>query len=116
MSKDIHTLISEVKEALEKATPGPWTYYRGESYTSLGGWESEYVINEVDNQREQDAYLIANSITWLQQLVTGLEEAHRENERLYDALEHARFLLELEKYMSAEDVIDEALAERRVSE
>jgi hypothetical protein len=92
MSKDIHTVISEVKEALEKATPGQWMYENGEyggevttdqtvsGFFNLDHWICQLWFKDETPMKNHKAngYLIANAPTWLQQLVTGLEEAHRE--------------------------------------
>lgn len=82
MSKSTEELI---REALEKATPGPWSkegcelWHRGESY---GGNSPHTYIGDLKMMHEVNTHLIANAPTWLKYLL-------EENERLKIAL-HTR--------------------------
>jgi len=93
---DTEKKIAEIREALEKATPGPWAVFVGE------GWTEEYprntyvqaVWNEPDHRGSfgyrvarmagvhgktmADAHLIANAPEWLRFLLDELERLEQE--------------------------------------
>jgi hypothetical protein len=72
-------LISEVKAALQAATPGPWTKWERNDGIQVVEKDGELSICDMDGGSWQEwldnAHLIANSPTWLQQLTDRLEEA-----------------------------------------
>jgi len=77
--------IAEIREALEKATPGPWYAYGSEVFIETapicqlwGLREEEYRFENYSN----NANLIANAPEWLQFLLSELErsESHLQQE------------------------------------
>ncbi|GKU76881.1 hypothetical protein [Paenibacillus sp. L3-i20] len=94
MNGDIQQVLGQVKEALGKATAGPWKVYRkqNENETLIGTAydhpqlkgpdgivnHAYGVTGEFVYIKDENAHLIANSPTWLQALVTELEEAQTE--------------------------------------
>lgn len=80
------SLHQQIKEALSKATPGPWKYQKG----FYGNRHLVYEV-ETDNlicaakthaRTEDNMQLIANAPTWLQQLLDENEQLRTENEAL----------------------------------
>lgn len=90
-------LIQEVREALAKATPGPWESYIEWSDSPIvfqegapgDKWVCQlwYKDEEVMDNGVNNAHLIANAPTWLQQLTDRLEAAERELDEAVKALE-----------------------------
>jgi hypothetical protein len=79
MTPDIQ---KEIKEALEKATPGPWkseggTFERGDKRPSVITYfdtdHGEWFIHG-DIADKDDAHLIANAPTWLSHLLELIEQ------------------------------------------
>ena len=81
-------LIQEVRAALQAATPGPWEqddepYVLGNGQVVCRLW---HFNGEYQNQ-DNNAHLIANSPTWLQQLTERLEATERQRDEAVKALE-----------------------------
>lgn len=78
--------IAEIREALEKATQGPW-----KALDSCKGilWKYVQTNNGVitDNIRWQDAELIANAPEWLRFLLSQLDRKDEENRKLREDIE-----------------------------
>lgn len=79
MSKSTEELI---REALEKATPGQWTYdpFINGYGVKAGGYSNQVALitenSGIDRSREQaknNAHLIANAPTWLKYLLDKVE-------------------------------------------
>jgi hypothetical protein len=71
--------LNEIKEALSKATPGPWTIMDGrifgKSNTAIDPLIHEFAP---DAPREaRNAHLIANAPQWLASLVSQVEEMQK---------------------------------------
>jgi len=85
----MNNLHQQIKEALEKATPGPWNSI-GDAVRkdySANGWvcqmfQTFYGQSTTFENDENNAHLIANAPTWLRQLLD-------ENERLSES-EHSK--------------------------
>lgn len=89
---DTEKKIAEIREALEKATPGPWKVKKGERWTEdypretyiQAVWDKPdhrgcvgYRVAEmsgVHGKTMRDAYLIANSPEWLRFLLSELDK------------------------------------------
>jgi hypothetical protein len=86
-------MINQIKAALEKATPGPWSFAVFEDSrhvvydnTYFNRHIAEIVRGGVENeQREEDnAHLIAQSPTYLRYLLDELEKAQKEIDMVID--------------------------------
>jgi len=100
--------IAEIRETLEKATPGPWKWVDPgglERKKLVGEWEiMNFGIGGMYDQvagsepDEDDAHLIANATEWLRFLLDELERLEREyaEERAAHNA-HVTELCELEK-------------------
>ena len=89
--------LNEIKEALEKATPGPWHMSklsagylvddRGKDITVFIEYnEDGSVYMEFENW-QNNARLIANAPTWLRQLISKLAEKESKLNQAVEALE-----------------------------
>lgn len=84
-------LISEVRASLQAATPGPWnkineSVYDAQSYEPIC---QLYGKAEIDFENcENNAHLVANAPTWLQQLTDRMEEAVKALEWYADPDKH----------------------------
>lgn len=103
-------MIEQIKEALEKATPGPWSMndmdmeYSNEVFINPTGWE---YVEIAGGMRLADAHLIANTPTYIRYLLEELEKADKEiakYHKLHDeGYNENRFLCgELEKAQKLE--------------
>lgn len=78
--------IAEIREALEKATPGPWEYEMWEGYADVYPTTGRHVpicqlwtkTEEPMENAENNAHLIANAPEWLGFLLDELERLERE--------------------------------------
>ena len=81
--------IEQIKEALSKATPGPWSkegcelWHRGESY---GGDSPHAYIGDLKMMQDRNAHLIAQAPTWLAYLIDELEKAQKEIHQMREAM------------------------------
>lgn len=79
--------IAEIREALEKATPGPWNV-EGKEIWKRAGWyfgdNLHVYICDADNPA--NAHLIANAPEWLRFLLDELERVNRERDQLIEGL------------------------------
>lgn len=82
-------MIEQIKEALEKATPGPWVYEE----TS---WEHDEISDAngktvvlIAHYLQENADLIANTPTYLRYLLDELEKETKVNENLIDRLDQS---------------------------
>lgn len=71
-------MIEEIKEALEKATAGPWADNVFEPYTTV--YSYDHLTEEPDGiiarcEHEEDAHLISNAPHYLRYLLDELEKA-----------------------------------------
>lgn len=110
----MNDLLREVKEALAKATPGPWEWLN-ETKTSIGAKEPLHWICTVElafPNMQNNSGLIAQAPTWLQSLITALEEAQRENTELSKRVEQAdSFVLKLLAKDKSRDELDGKMQE-----
>lgn len=114
-------LIQEVREALAKATPGPWEWRKKNFTPGDGEWkDKEFCVGDLRHETKRNswdsildvqinkygqpdlycwddaaAHIIANAPTWLQQLTDRLEAAEREWDEAVKALE---WYADLESY------------------
>ena len=68
--------IAEIREALEKATPGPWVAV--DEIATVYSANADVVIEYSADEREEDIRLIANAPEWLRFLLSELERLERE--------------------------------------
>ncbi len=71
-----------IREALGRATPGPWAYHADQHRDDgrvwrLGG-DGDDICRLAYPDREADAHLIANAPTWLAELLAEVDNARRE--------------------------------------
>lgn len=95
--------IAEIREALEKATQGPWKWIDPgglERKKLVGEWEiMNFGIGGVYDQvagsepDEDDAHLIANAPEWLRFLLDELERLEREYANVISELEERAKML-----------------------
>lgn len=104
-------LISEVKAALQAATPGPWMVEKTYSGWMVTQQETFEVISfaKLHEKTEKNQYLIANSPTWLQQLLDRLETAERQREEAVKALEWYGDIENWNQYANSLDIDSAAL-------
>ena len=83
--------IAEIREALEKATPGKWI--RSHHGFQVLAWDGKTSITLFEavgqHEREQqiaNAHLIANAPEWLRFLLTELSDAQEQNRKLIEGL------------------------------
>lgn len=114
-------LIQEVKAALQAATPGPWEWRKKNFTPGDGEWkDKEFCVGDLQHETKKNswdaildvqtnqygqpdlycwdeaaAHLIANSPTWLQQLVERLETAERQRDEAVKSLENIQDLIHL---------------------
>lgn len=99
-------LISEVRAALQTATPGNWFVMHDcdiESENPPGSCELDSITHVAN---VYDAQLIGNSKRWLHQLTDLLENAEKQNEELVKALEHTQDLVHLVKETPESDMVN----------
>lgn len=99
--------IKEIKEALEKATPGPWKWIDPgglERKKLVGEWEiMNFGIGGVYDQvagsepDEDDAHLIANAPEWLAYLIGEVERSQVDKSKM-----HGFFMQKMWKILCAE--------------
>jgi hypothetical protein len=67
--------LAKVKDALAKATPGPWIIYDTplSPHGGIGQPDSDEAVLEDGTLQAADAHLIAQAPTWLAQLIKELE-------------------------------------------
>lgn len=110
---DTEKRIAEIREALEKATPGPWKWIDPgglERKKLVGEWEiMNFGIGGVYDQvagsepDEDDAHLIANAPEWLQFLLDELDrlraerDSHGPEGRNYTNKQYVDLLMERDK-------------------
>ena len=73
--------ITEIREALEKATPGPWTKFENRIYGKAQPAVEPIICEFYEEETEHDrnnAHLIANAPEWLRFLLDELERLERE--------------------------------------
>ena len=95
---DTEKKIAEIREALEKATPGPWKIDEFGAVTDRKGNLIQWYDGKVVTAQKEDAHLIANAPEWLRFLLSELERLEREyaEERAAHNA-HVTELCELEK-------------------
>lgn len=81
---DAEKKIAEIREALEKATPGPWVAV--DEIATVYSANADVVIEYSADEREEDIRLIANAPEWLGFLMDELERANRERDKLIERL------------------------------
>lgn len=74
ITDDQRDLVSEVREALAKATPGPWRYEPPDGKHGANAWIDADPMPVSDfSGSEADAHLIANAPAWLEALCDQVE-------------------------------------------
>lgn len=130
-------MINEIKEALEKATPGPWEHtddavrvgfelpcqYICQMYESDVGKDSDVLEDTDFENREANVHLIANTPTYIRYLLDELEKANKEvelrenkyqtmfREMLPVAQQRDKYYAELEVMRTEHTAMKEALEE-----
>jgi len=76
--------IQEIRERVDKATAGPWTYkYRGWGAMAILGADGFGMAGaDIQNTKESDFELMAAARTDIPKLLDHIEEQQREIERL----------------------------------
>ena len=89
-------MIDQIKQALEKSTPGKWevtnlgdvsitTGYRFEDGRHIATWIADMCEDDRDEEEiHADAHLIANATEWLRYLVGEVERLEKEFDELWD--------------------------------
>ena len=78
---DTEKKIAEILEALEKATPGPWTKFENRIYGKAQPAVEPIICEFYEEETERDrnnAHLIANAPEWLRFLLDELERLEQE--------------------------------------
>lgn len=110
--------LTQIKEALEKATPGPWRWL-SDSVTLFPQGGHDYgdnilMIQKSAEMLEHDQNLIANAPSYISYLIDELEKANSDRENVYAALkdraDSIEFMhLELEKAQSEVELLKIAI-------
>jgi len=87
--------IAEIREALEKATPGPWEYEMWQGMADVYPTSGKRVpicqlwtkTEEPMENGDNNAHLIANAPEWLRFLLSELEREREENRKLMEELD-----------------------------
>lgn len=100
-TSDREKKIAEIREALEKATQGPWTKFENRIYGKAQPAVEPIICEFYEEETERDrnnAHLIANAPEWLRFLLSEIEHLEREyaEERAAHNA-HVAELCELEK-------------------
>lgn len=112
-------MINEIKEALEKATPGIWCHYQSNKSVVVGSKDSELNLQTIASGVSfNDGHLIANAPTYLRYLIDELELPQQSSQHfgesiitpafiaLQQELEKAKKDIEVHKYAHALSVKD----------
>ena len=104
--------IAEIREALEKATPGPWV--ADDENGIIWSTDAKVVFNFTADEEEGDVNLIANAPEWLEWAVQEIERLREENEgrkkiiEAYMRIEHD-LAEDAERYLQQRDKLIEVL-------
>jgi len=71
-------MIEEIKEALEKATLGNWIVQPGDSYDAVFSSHKTLLTVVAGRVNHNDSYLLANTPTWLNYLLSEIDRQHDE--------------------------------------
>jgi len=74
-------MIEQIKEALEKATSGNWIVQPGDSYDAVYSSQKTRLTVVAGRVDHNDAYLLANTPTYIRYLLDELEKVQKEIEK-----------------------------------